>query len=64
MALVVAYHPELDRTAEVEADAMPQLRQSGWLLYSEHQANQAAAEEAAAKKTKSGKAAADETEEK
>jgi hypothetical protein len=62
VARVVAYHPGLGRTAEVDEDAMPQLRQSGWILNSENEANKAQAAKAADKKS-SGKAA-DKTEEK
>ena len=53
MSDVAAYHPETGAVTAVPEEAMPHLRVSGWLLLSEHQANQdqAAAAEAAAAKT-------------
>jgi len=43
MSDVLAYHPETGATVVVGEEAMYHLRQSGWLLASEHEANQAAA---------------------
>jgi hypothetical protein len=60
MSNVVIYHPGLDRSESVPEEGLPHYRQSGWLLLSEHQENEAArekreaAEAAAASKT-SGK---------
>jgi hypothetical protein len=39
----VMYHPQTQATIVVSPDAVPQYRQSGWLLRSEWDANQAAA---------------------
>jgi hypothetical protein len=41
------YHPETQATITVHPAAVPQYRQSGWLLRSEWEANQAAAADAA-----------------
>lgn len=49
MSDVRAYHPDTGGEALVPQEAMHHLRQSGWLLASEHEANQAAAEAAAVK---------------
>ena len=53
MSDVVIYHPGTDARASVPEEAVPQLRRSGWLLLSEHEANEAqrAEREAAASKT-------------
>lgn len=47
--MVEVYHPGLDRKEVMPASSLPHLRQSGWLLASEHAENQAAADAAAAK---------------
>jgi len=39
----VLYHPETQHTIVVGADAVPTYRLSGWLLKSEHEANEAQA---------------------
>jgi len=57
MTDVLAYHPETGATVVVGEEAMYHLRQSGWLLASEHEANQAAAEQAAAPSAKTAKTA-------
>ena len=49
MSDVVIYHPGTGAQVTVHEEALPQLRRSGWLLLSEHQENQAAAESAASK---------------
>jgi hypothetical protein len=60
MSNVVIYHPDVSDTPSVPEESLPQMRQSGWILLSEHQENEAArekreaAEAAAASKT-SGK---------
>jgi len=56
MSDVVIYHPGTDGQVAVPEESLPHYRQSGWLLLSEHQENEAAAaeREAAASKT-SGK---------
>ena len=53
MSDVVIYHEGIGQQAVVPEEALPHYRQSGWLLLSEHQANEAAAaeREAAASKT-------------
>lgn len=53
MSDVVVYHPVSEAIVGVPESAVPHLRMSGWLLLSEHEANQAAAaeREAAASKT-------------
>jgi len=38
--MVLAYHPELDTTCPVPADAMMHHRLSGWMLWSEYQEQQ------------------------
>lgn len=48
-------HPGTGGTALVPDGAVSHYRQSGWLLRSEHEANQAAAEEAAAAAEKTTK---------
>jgi hypothetical protein len=57
MSDVVIYHPGTDATTAVPEEGLPHYRQSGWLLLSEHQANEAEREkrEAAASKTAAGK---------
>jgi hypothetical protein len=42
----VLYHPGIDQHIVVDPDAVPQYRQSGWLLASEHADNLAQAAEA------------------
>jgi hypothetical protein len=59
MSDVVIYHPGTDGQALVPEESLPHYRQSGWLLLSEHNANEAdrAAREAAeAKASKKGDA--------
>jgi len=53
MSDIVMYHPVTEAIVAVPDSAVPHLRMSGWLLLSEHEANQAAAAErdAAASKT-------------
>jgi len=53
MSDVVIYHPGIAQQAAVPEEALPHYRQSGWLLLSEHQENEATAaeREAAASKT-------------
>jgi hypothetical protein len=48
---VVIYHPGTQGRVAVPEEALPHYRQSGWLLLSEHEENEAAREqrEAAAK---------------
>jgi hypothetical protein len=46
---VTVYHPGTEATVDVPESSVPHLRMSGWLLLSEHQENQAAAEAKAAK---------------
>lgn len=46
MSEVRAFHPGTGGECVVDEEAMPHLRRSGWLLASEHEANQAAAAEA------------------
>lgn len=55
MADVHIYHPETQATVAVPEEAVPHLRQAGWLLRSEWDDNQAAAEAATAKSAKSAK---------
>jgi hypothetical protein len=55
MSEVRAVHPGTGGEALVDEEAMFHLRQSGWLLASEHEANQAAAAEAEAKSAKGSK---------
>lgn len=52
MSDVIIYHPGLQRQESVHEEALFQLRRSGWLLLSEHEANEAqrAEREAAASK--------------
>ena len=51
MSDVVIYHPGTEAQVAVPEESLPHYRQSGWLLLSEHQENEAAAErEAAASK--------------
>jgi len=45
MSDVVMYHPVTEAIVPVPASAVPHHRMSGWLLLSEHQANQAQAAE-------------------
>ena len=45
---VLAYHPETQATVVVDDEALVHMRLSGWLTQAEHDANQAAAAEAAA----------------
>jgi hypothetical protein len=49
---VEAYHPGLDRAVLVPESSMPQMRQSGWLLATEHAHNQELAAKAAARDSK------------
>jgi hypothetical protein len=53
MSDVVVYHPVTEAVVAVPEESVPHLRMAGWLLLSEHQANQAQAaeREAAAAKT-------------
>jgi hypothetical protein len=44
----VMYHPQTQATIVVSPDAVPQYRQSGWLLRSEWEANQATTADTAA----------------
>ena len=46
MSDVAIYHPGTGAQASAPEEAMPHLRQSGWLLLSEHQGNQSSAAEA------------------
>lgn len=48
MSDVLIYHPETGHQVRVPEQAMPHYRLSGWLLQSEHDANQAALEAQAA----------------
>jgi hypothetical protein len=52
MSDVVIYHPGTAGQAAVPEESLPHYRQSGWLLLSEHNANEAtrAEQEAAASK--------------
>ena len=56
MSDVVIYHPGTDATTAVPEEGLPHYRASGWLLLSEHQANEAqrAEREAAAKPSGKG----------
>ena len=45
MSDIVMYHPVTEAIVAVPDSAVPHLRMSGWLLLSEHEANQAAAAE-------------------
>ena len=45
MSDVVVYHPVTEAIVAVPEESVPHLRASGWLLLSEHQANQAQAAE-------------------
>ena len=45
MSDTVMYHPVTEAIVAVPDSAVPHLRMSGWLLLSEHEANQAAAAE-------------------
>ncbi len=45
MSDVVAYHPGTEAQVPVPEESMYHLRASGWLLWDEHLANQAAAAE-------------------
>lgn len=45
---VVAYHPVTKAQVVVTEDQLAHMRASGWMLLSEHQENQAAAEAASA----------------
>jgi len=45
MSDVVIYHPGTDGQVAVPEESLPHYRQSGWLLLSEHQENEAAAAE-------------------
>lgn len=45
MSDVVIYHPATGQQAAVPEEGMPHYRQSGWLLLSEHQQNEAEAAE-------------------
>jgi len=58
MSNVRAYHPGTEAVVEVPEESMFHLRQSGWLLESEHEANQAA--QAASKPAAKGAAKSDE----
>jgi hypothetical protein len=55
--MVEAYHPGTGHKTLVPASAMQALRQSGWLLASEHAANEEAAAQQAAKAAKDTKTA-------
>lgn len=60
MSNVVIYHPGTQLQESVPEEGLPHYRQSGWLLLSEHQENEAAREkreatEAAAASKTSGK---------
>jgi hypothetical protein len=57
MSDVVIYHPGTGGQVAVPEEALPHYRQSGWLLLSEHNANEAARaeQEAAASKTSAKK---------
>ena len=44
MSDVVIYHAGTGQTAAVPEEGLPHYRQSGWLLLSEHQENEAARE--------------------
>ena len=56
MSDVVIYHPGTEAQVAVPEESLPHYRQSGWLLLSEHQANEAqrAEREAAAKPSGKG----------
>jgi hypothetical protein len=45
MSDVVIYHPGIAQQAAVPEESLPHYRQSGWLLLSEHQGNEAASAE-------------------
>ena len=45
MSDIVMYHPVTEAIVAVPDSAVPHHRMSGWLLLSEHEANQAAAAE-------------------
>ena len=45
MSDAVVYHPGTEAIVAVPEESVPHLRMSGWLLLSEHQANQAQAAE-------------------
>jgi hypothetical protein len=56
MSDVVIYHPGTEARASVPEEGLPHYRQSGWLLLSEHQENEAAREKREAADSKaSGK---------
>jgi hypothetical protein len=54
---VLAYHPETGHQVVVDEGALVHLRMSGWMTQAEHDANQAAAAEAADKAAAQDKAA-------
>jgi hypothetical protein len=57
MSDVMIYHPGTQAQASVPEEGLPHYRQSGWLLLSEHQQNEADAAEreaAASKPVKKG----------
>jgi hypothetical protein len=59
MSDVVIYHPGTSGQVAVPEESLPHYRQSGWLLLSEHNANEAARAEqeaAASKASKKGEA--------
>lgn len=49
MSDVLIYHPGTQAQIAVHEEAVPHYRRSGWLLQSEHDENQAAAQAAQAK---------------
>jgi hypothetical protein len=52
---VVIYHPGTGGQAAVPEEGLPHYRQSGWLLLSEHQENEAAREQREAAASKASK---------
>ena len=61
MGDVYIYHPGTGATVAVPEEALPHHRQSGWLLSSEHTANEAQAAETEAKQAKAAKTAESDT---
>lgn len=55
MSDVVIYHPGLGAQESVPEESLPHHRQSGWLLLSEHQENEAARAEREAAASKAAK---------
>jgi hypothetical protein len=55
MSDVVIYHPGTSAQVAVPEEGLPHYRQSGWLLLSEHQENEAAREQREAAASKASK---------